>query len=245
MSSVSLHVRQPRPTSLSDPYGDFTEGILRDLLATPDDGMALPHFQNLFGPFLPAGTYEETVYFLPFAFAYILSHQEDALDLVTSLAWFVSEYGDELKSDGLFDGSREKFRECFAQWTRRFTVIHFDEGACRLKGWGLKYCDCVENIEVVCEGTCDLVRFGRHADIVTEFVESLARHNGDDVRAAWFLEYARSQCDVYHPPDYPPILDILADRVVLESARAVVLAKRVNREPSPTYWRDTFAALQL
>jgi hypothetical protein len=143
----------------------------------------------------------------------------------------------------LLPAARAQISECFALWTSKFSIIHFDEADCRAKGWSLPYFDLVENAEVVCDGTCALVQFGRHADLAENFFRSLADHGFDPVKAAWFLEMVRSQTDIFHPPHHAPISALLADECSIRSAVAVVKASLVASEASPTYWRDTLSAL--
>jgi hypothetical protein len=245
VSLAKLMAKFPRPASLSDPHNDFNDKSLRDLLSTPDEEMVWSHYKNLLGPFLPAGTYQESVYFLPRAFEYLKSHEESALDLITSVIWFASEKSALLERDGLLESTRACIRDYLNQLTKQFKVLHFDRDACVAKGWGLEHFDYVLNCEAVCEGTTDLVRFSVHADLATEFVNSLALHGGDPAKAAWFLAYANSRNDVYTPPDYEPIPALLSDRHLLEQAAGIVRARVVNHEPSPTYWNDTFASLEL
>ena len=245
MCLAKLLAKCPRPVSLSDPYNDFSEKSLRELLSIPDEEMKWNHYQKLLGPFLPAGTYQESVYFLPRAFEYLKSHEDCALDLITSVIWFASEQSALLERDGLLQSTRTCIRDCLNQLTNRFLVVHFDREECRAKGWGRAYFDYVENCEAVCQGTTDLVRFSAHKDLALDLVDSLARHCVDPVKAAWFLAYANSRNDVYTPPDYEPINALLSDRRLLEQAAGVVRAEVVSREASPTYWRDTFASLEL
>ncbi len=245
--SEPFAVRYPRPQRLSDPFHDFYPDSLNRLLATPDEQLSWSDFQVILGPFLPAGKYEEAVYFLPLAFEYLLKHDRDACDLFTSLAWFVSEYADDLSRDGLLIGARERLQACFHHWTSRFTVIHLDREACRKRGFGMTYIDVVLHTNAVGAGLDDLFRFRRHVDVAETFVNSLVQHNGDYIKAAWFLELARSwiAAGPFPFPDYGPLCELLADEQLLETARKVVLENRGERESSPTYWRDTFTILGL
>jgi hypothetical protein len=242
---ATLDVKRPRPRQLSNPDGEFGPDTIAEILDAPDAHLQWRHFQSLLGPYFTAGTYEEVLYFLPKAFDYILAHDDDSLELVTSLIWFVSIFDEQLRHERLRNATRDRLRDCLSHWTAEFTVVHFDLDACRQKGWGIAYDDCVKNCEVICEGTCDLVRFKQHADLAVEFVQSLAYHAGNDVKAAWFLEYSRSRFDVYTPPDDAQIRELLMDRELLESAAEVVRKQRVVSDPSPTYWRDTFFELGM
>jgi hypothetical protein len=85
MNLIPFAVPHPRPRRLSDPFGDFCDESLARLLDTPDDQLRWNHFKQLLGPFLPAGNYEEIVYFLPFAFNCLLEDDESELELVTPI----------------------------------------------------------------------------------------------------------------------------------------------------------------
>jgi hypothetical protein len=243
VSIASFRVKQRRPDKLSDPHYDFSSEHLKELLATPDHQFEWHHYANLLGPHLPAGTYQESVYFLPGAFRYLLAHDLGALDVVTPIIGFVSQNHHGLDKDGILESARDCIRECLAHWTREFQVIHFDEKACRQKGWGLTYFDYVKNQELIGLATTDLVRFEHDADLAAEFVQNLAANIENPLKAAWFLEYSRSQGDVYFPPLYEPITRLINDEDLLLKAAVVVEQQVAPHEPSPTYWRDTFKTL--
>lgn len=239
-----LNVVYPRPSRLSNPDHEYSDDFTNAMLAKRDSEFEWKDFKHFLGPYHLAGTYEQSVYFLPLSLKYIVTHDEDALDLITSIVWFISEYADPLAADGLLVGARGRVSECFEIWTSRFDVIHFDQTACQAKGWRrLTYFDYVKNVEVICEGTCDLVRFDRHADLAVDFFRSLADHCSDPIKAAWFLEMSRSQTDVYYPPEHPAIRELLGDKNLIRSAASVVQSSLVAAERSPTYWRNTLAAV--
>jgi hypothetical protein len=96
------------------------------------------------------------------AFSYILAHDDGALELIASLVWYCSEFAQKLRADEIIDAARSGIRECFEHWTKQFEVVHFDSEGCRARGWGLDHYDYVQNIETVCEGLEDLVRYRSH-----------------------------------------------------------------------------------
>jgi hypothetical protein len=245
MSISSFRVKCPRPEKLSDPGNDFSPNHLKEILATPDRQMERRHYINLFGPYLPAGTYKESIYFLPGAFHYLLAHDGDALDLITPILGFISVNKTNLIQDGIFEDVCDCVRECLNYWTRDFRVIHYDKKACREKGWGINYFDHVEMSEVVGLAISDLVEFEKLAIIAVEFVRDLAS-NDDPVKAAWFLEYSHSQkYPAYYPPNYEPITRLINDDERLLAAMYLVEQHIVPNEPSPTYWEDTFRRVGL
>ncbi len=89
----------------------------------------------------------------------------------------------------------------------------------------------------------DLVRFETLSALAVGIVRSLAYHDGDIVKASWFMELSRSRNDVYAPPDNPEIQDLLSNTDLLLDAYAVVWPE--VSEYMSTYWHDTFKALHL
>lgn len=243
----ALDLPYSRPASLSDPFHDFSAEMLAGILETPDAKMTWWHYQQILGPFLPAGTYEEAAYFLPRAFDHIRSHDDDALDLVTSLAWFISEYRPKLEADGAIGACRALMESCLDQWTAEFRVIHFDRAGCQEKGWGLRYFDYVKHSEVVAEGTCDLIRFTANADLAIRLYQRVAREDASPVEAAWFLEFARQHFtdDVRKPPSHVVITKIIEDKNIAERSARLVALELKGFADFPSYWRDTFNGLAI
>ena len=236
-----MNIPYPRPEKLTDPHFDFTQESLIQLLATPDEKLEWHHLRNLLGPFLPAGTYEESVYFLPFAFQ-SLRRKENALDLTTSVCWFISEFADELSRDGLLDACRFEAEGCLRHWIANFTLEHFDRDGCAAKGWRLSYFDYVHRSEAVCETLCGFDRFTRNADLADSFIKRLASSD-EPVASGWFLELARAQDDVYHPPNRESFQSYFADTALLAHKHAIVREHLAPAASSPTYWNDVFKKL--
>ncbi len=245
MSEIKLIIPHPRPRLLSDPYHDHGPEHLALLLEKSDDEFNWQDFQCLLGPFVPSGTYEESVYFLPLAFDYILANEDEALDLVTSLVWFASEYSAQLESDDALDAVRAKLFQCLDFWISDFVVNHVDHIACRAKGWGLKYFDHVRNSELLMEALGDLIRFKTHADLTYSFFDDLASADFSAVKSAWFLELARAHAskDVFRPPKRREIKHYLENKHLIFRHAAIVRESLANYDPSATYWLDTFLLL--
>ena len=244
---TALDRKYQRPTSLSDPFDDFTEDRLAEIIQTPDEKMTRCHYQEILGPFLPAGTYEEAAYFLPRAFDHIRSHDDDAFDLVTSLAWFISEFQPRLEADGAIGVCRDLMESCFDQWTAEFQVVHFDRFACQEKGWRHRYFDYVKHSETIAVGTYDLIRFTANADLATRLYKRVARESASPVEAAWFLEFSRRHfsTDVRKPPKHGEITKILQDQEIAERSAQLVASGLEGYAGFSSYWRDTFNALAI
>lgn len=240
-------VKHPRPKSLSDPFHDNSPELLEQLLQMPDELLGRPEFKLILGPHLPAGTYEESVYFLPLVCDYILAHDEDALDLISSIVWFSSEYATRLEVDGNLEDVRRLIARCLEHWTADFAVVHYDLNACQAKGWRLSYRNIVTNAETVAEATSELVEFEKHADLAIAFFEQLTSPSASAVNAAWYLELARqiADDDVRTPPNHDRVLTLLEDKSMAERSARLVSELLPGFATFPSYWRDTFESLAI
>ena len=140
-NNIEFTTDYQRPVKLSDPYHDFNKQTLKKILKTKDEDFTWWEYQCIFGPHLPAGTYEEITYFLPMAFSYMIDHEDDALDMVTAIFGFCSKNIAELEKDKLAVTVRAAISQCLLHWSRELNIIHFDRNACKDKGWGLDYKD--------------------------------------------------------------------------------------------------------
>ncbi len=244
MSQPLFNVPYRRPTRLSDPFFDHDEISCNKILATPDSKLVWHDYQNLLGPHLPAGTYEEVVYFLPGAFGFVLHDNEGTSDVMTALIGFTSINADRLQEDGLLDVVRLHLSKCLREWTLTFQVQHRNRMTSLAKTQFRRVNDYVSRSELVCEAIDDLVKFQAHQDLAYEFAKSLAHHADDPMKAAWFLEIAAGQHEHHMCKDFA-IRDLLRNRELLKSAADVVLKHLFENEPSPTYWNDTFEILGL
>jgi hypothetical protein len=232
-----------RPQKLSDPYSDFGSDNLNRFLKKNDEEPGWNDYSMLFGPHLPTGTYEEVMYFLPKAFTYLKNNEENALDLVTAIFGFCSKNLENLRKDNLEVFIKDKITDCLDHWVRDFRIEHFDKQMCKNKGWNSNYFDYVHNTETICEALTDLARFETLKCLAIEFVNPLAFHDGNIIKASWFLELSRARFDAYNPPDLSEIQNLLSDKKLLLEAYAVVWPEAEDYKL--TYWRDTFAKLGL
>ena len=63
--------RYPRPRKFSDPGGDFSDEELKDLIRKQDNALTEADLMCIFQGALPAGDYQEVMYFLPAALQHI------------------------------------------------------------------------------------------------------------------------------------------------------------------------------
>ncbi len=246
MSISTFRVKHPRPRKLSDPYHDFSPDMLEELLAIPDDKLKEHQYLQLLGPILPAGTYEESVYFLPGAFRYlIVQSPDDYLDIIPSVIGFVSKNTKYLEKDRILDEVRACIRECFTHWTSHFIVVHRRSGNDE-RNRTPAYGDYVRNSETIQVAIRELVKWEQPSDLAEAFVQELADNTSNPLKAAWYLEYARASRDRLQQPLNNQRLSYLShNKAQLQKAAQLVRQHLVSTEQSPTYWRDTFRALKL
>lgn len=235
-----MKVPHRRPQQLSDPFHDHSTERLATLIAKPDEELNWMDYQCLLGPYLPAGTYEQSVYFLPLAIDYLKQHDDEALDLITPIIGFASEYALQLKDDRILDAVRFEIQSCLNYWTADFVVRHYGQDECRQKGWTVKYGDLVRHSEVVTEAISDCVRFEAHTDLMTSWLAQIASLESSAVQSAWFLECTRRHLadDVYQPPEHPQMTPLLEDNCLAVQHFAKVSESLPGFDSSSTYWRD-------
>jgi hypothetical protein len=222
----------PRPLHLSDPFRHFSKSKLKDILQTPDNQLTFGDFRTIFHWSTPAGTYEETVYFLPLALDYMWHKPDEAREFFSGLMCFVSENVERLRQDGLLSHIQRVFHSCFENWTGRFIVQHFDKAACEEKGWKLQYSDYVLNSEAVQELLEDLRRYPACEPLGSELLNSLVSAGGGP-KSAWLLEFASKT----------PLVPF--ERELLLKHYLSIQPTLVASERSPTYWPGILKALQL
>jgi len=238
-------VKRKRPENLSDPGKDFSSWHLQDILAKPDCELIWSDFQDLFGPHLPAGTYEEIVYFLPFGFQYLVLPESESLDTVSAVFGFCSKNSFGLEKDGIKEQVDQAILGCLDFWTQCFEIVHLDEKACKRKGWKREYFDYVKNSELLFCGLKNLIELKTYEQMAISFLWKLGDHNGNAIKAAWFLESSRARLNVYGPPPHPDIDSLLCDKDLLKSAFEVVERKMISEIKASTYWMDVSLRLDL
>lgn len=246
---LEIPVRRSRPGRLSDPHRDHDEASLRELLGTRDDLLTWRHFQSLFCPWLPAGTYEEVVYFLPLALRFVYDRREDVEEVVGHLLGWIATNQRELQADDLWDVVRDNVVISLEHWTEDFDVVpsHGGPAADSLIGTFR-----VRNSRLVTH-TLQWLCVGRGLrDLAPRFLRSLAFHSSNKFQRAWILELSRSLPSAFSSAtgrtgsDMPDdIAAILQDEAIRRRAAAVVLKELVPWPSQTVYWQETFEVLGI
>lgn len=119
---IDLRIPYGRPIILSDPSLDFDGVNLGDILSKKDSELAFPDYACIFQPYCSAGTYQESVYFLPFALEYIANRRADAESLLDSLIKWISNNISELLNDNLTDAIYRILEDIFYAITKNYNL---------------------------------------------------------------------------------------------------------------------------
>ena len=107
--------RYPRPRKFSDPGGDFSDEELNDLIRKQDNALTEADLMCIFQGALPAGDYQEVMYFLPAALPHIAVNKE--VDTEDHLLHWISCNKEKLQSDGCYNDLLNFFEQLFAHLT--------------------------------------------------------------------------------------------------------------------------------
>ena len=209
MNDPSFHqpmfeIKRPRPRRFTGPESPLWGAKCRELLEKEDEQFDWRDYQALFSELESIGTYEESVYFLPQAFSRILTHREEALDMIDSVLGFCSYNAGRLDSDGALQAVRTAIRIFLNTWTAHFRATP-------------------NEVQVLDESLGILIRKRVHMDIAEEFVLALSRSLQDPARASWFLKLAVYVDGGYSElPAHAPMVEIVRGEDFLVAAAATV-----------------------
>ena len=114
-------MKYQKPTRLSDPGGDFSPEELNRILSKEDAELDWADFDCLFFGKMPAGTYEEVRYYIPFACAYI-ENRRDACNFFEHFSIWIGDNYARLKEDGFVDPIVSAFHHLFRKATSTFDL---------------------------------------------------------------------------------------------------------------------------
>lgn len=235
-----------RPKSFADPGGDWSEEHAARVLDKPDAELGWWEFRAIFQTGLPLASYQQGVYFAPFAFKHLKERRENHIEYVSSLVWFLSEHKAMLDSDQMTADIERAFRACLEYWTAKFTVIHLDWEACKAKGLGDAYLEYVDGADDALQLLDELGRYKSFDYICADFVRSLSIYRGNPTQSAWYLGYCanRRQHTKRGRYRHSPVPDY-DDRNLIDRHVELVVRELVSKEKSPTFWNDVFAWLGI
>ncbi len=114
------------PFKFSDPCHDFDglEDILSEICHLPLEAVKAKELRYIFNGFLPAGTYEEVVYYLPRAFEECCETAE--ITLLDNVLIWIGEHKELLASDNLLSSCLAEIAHLFEVFSRNLSFIRQD-----------------------------------------------------------------------------------------------------------------------
>jgi len=178
-----------KPKTLTDRYDECSVEVITRVLQKPEAELGWNDFNLLFRAGVAAASYEEGVYFLPEAFAFLRrNRKDDGVNCIADVIWFISEHAERLGRDGLLEECREQVRALLAEKTREFVVCHWDKTTHPERCGKRDHYDYVQNSQLVETALEALLRFRALWAWADEFLDTLFSARGEPVKSAWFLE---------------------------------------------------------
>jgi len=180
--------RYGKPKTLTDRYDECSAEAITRLLRKPEAELGWNDFNMLFLVGVAPASYEEGVYFLPEAFAFLRRNPSaDGINCVADVIWFISEYAERLRQDGLLEECREEVRALLAEQTREFVILHWDRATSPEMCGKRDHRDHVGN-DLPWHTLEALLRFRTLGAWAEEFLDTLLTARGEPLKSAWFLE---------------------------------------------------------
>lgn len=229
MSSLPFEVPHLRPERLADPVSTDSDRLRRSL-EKRDDQLGLWDYRALLDWVDCYGTYEETCYFLPRAFRFMIDNPKDAFDLATYVFQYANEYRAEIEADGLMGEVRNAIRECLDVWTERFAIC-------------AKCGNHVTGGELVDDSLAELARGKTFADIATSWIDDLARSE-TPARRLWYLEIARATIVGESEMTRYAKIAVLTDRDALRGTLTWLEGVPEGDKPQEEHWLSNLEMLR-
>ncbi|HWL92738.1 MAG TPA: hypothetical protein VNT79_04320 [Phycisphaerae bacterium] len=159
-----------RPQQLSDPHGDFDlmQEELDAIVRKAPGELKWRDFKFIYHAHLPAASYLEGGYYLPWALGLLRDQPLEASEYLGDLIWWISEHAADLDDrSNTIDRVRGALKDCFKKWTESFEVLP-DEPASYCNANGL-----VINSEIVCNVIDELLLHQSNTGVAVEFIESI------------------------------------------------------------------------
>ncbi|MFA6956715.1 MAG: hypothetical protein WC538_12665 [Thermoanaerobaculia bacterium] len=205
MDQICFDTRRPRPTRLANKNCCYSNDRVHAIDLKEFDALEWTDFQVIFTISGCTAEYDQQVYYLPAALNCLLDQAYDGIEFLPGVIYFASRNAERLDTDGLLVATSDALESCFRTWTERFEVLHFDEAACKAKGWQIRHFDYVRNTEAVSELLDLLVRHSSLQVVAERMVRYLVRADHRPEDSAWLLEIAKAARDgaSYYSFEYP------------------------------------------
>lgn len=177
-----------RPRTLTDPYDEVSEAAAVRILGREDGELTWDDFNLLYRVGVAPATYEEGLWFLPAALAFLRRNPNPhAVDCIADVIWFVSEHAVRLEQDGMLATCAAEVQAVLTERTRSFVVVEPEPaaeppaGAARRRAY-------VEDADLVHECVGALQRFCTLEAWAAAFLLRLGASRDEPVKSAWYLD---------------------------------------------------------
>jgi len=207
MDQIWFDTRRPRPERLANKNCCYSNDRVHAIDVKDLNALEWTDFEVIFTISGCTAEYDQQVYYLPSALNCLFHQAYDGIEFLPGVIYFASRNADRLQTDGLLEATSGALESCFRAWTERFAVVHFDEEACKAKGWQIRHFDYVRNTEAVRELLDLLVRHSSLQVVAERMVRYLVRDDRRAEDSAWLLEIAKEARDgaSYYSFEYPDI----------------------------------------
>lgn len=218
----NLKIPYNRPQKLSDPNKDFEQQELEDIIHTKDCEMGFYELDCIFQGCLPAGSYEESAYFIPFALLEISKHDDGLLD--DFLRW-VSANKENIEKDDLLTPIMDYLVGIFQNYLSYYNI---DEKSMYPDGGGY-VTDFVSAVNEYFAFAAD--------NIIEKYFETIHCY----AQAAWFFYLLDHYCN-YHLFFKSNVIDKLQfDNDKRRAAYDIICDKSMEDEKLLNYWDKFFS----
>jgi hypothetical protein len=227
-----------RPQRLSPGDSNRPEDLSRRtaILQKPDTLLNEDDYTDLFWLFSPAGSYEELVYFLPFAIAFMGGAPAHSLQVVSSTVAFIENNIDRLRADMLESACVCSIRDVFQRWTQVFAIDHYEGDQLKKLGYVAPYADHVRNSDEVVKVVTSLATSNALNQVAHGCLDTLNAEPLAPARSAWYLEIAHRLTKVPWRVEEVSIAHRLADRQVARRHLTIVAGDLAIIQKHKTYW---------
>jgi hypothetical protein len=166
-----------KPRRLTDRYDECRPATIERVLGKPEAELGWDDFNVLYRVGVAPATYEEGLYFLPDAFAFLWRNPHNAaVHCVADVMWFLSDHATRLQHDALLAWCHDQVQALLRERTAQFVIR---EGPCR---------PYVQDSGLVIDMLEALLRFDTLASWSVEFIRTLAAAENEPLKSAWYLE---------------------------------------------------------
>ena len=177
-----------RPRTLADPYDEANEAATARVLGRADGELTWNDFNLLYRVGVASASYEEGLWFLPAALAFLRRHPNPhAFDCVADVIWFVSEHAGRLEQDGLLTVCAVEVEALLAERTRAFVLVEPEPESGPATGAARRWAY-VEDADLVHECVGALQRFCTLESWAAAFLRRLGESVGEPVKSAWYID---------------------------------------------------------